>query len=48
MQTVPLNPHATVDWAAIGSGHHFGGQGSHADFTGHPGSSPAATPTTGA
>ena len=40
IQTVPLDPHATVDWAAIGSGHGFGGH--HL-----PGGAPS-TPTTGA
>ena len=42
MQTVPLNAHASVDWAAIGSSHPFGGRGFH------PGSGAAATPTTSA
>ena len=37
IQTVPLNPHATVDWSAIGT---------HGGYGGHPGAS-RSTPTTG-
>jgi len=40
LQTVPLNPHATVDWASIGSS---GGGHRH-----HPTGTAQATPTTGA
>ena len=42
IQTVPLDPHATVDWAAIGSGRPFGGQGFHAGAPATPG--PARRP----
>ncbi len=47
IQTVPLDPHATVDWAAIGSGHPYGGTGGHGSFARKTSGTPA-TPTTGA
>lgn len=47
IQTVPLNPHATVDWAAIGSGHHHDGKNARADLTSRSRPATSATPTTG-